>query len=96
MWRLSQLQVCWLITHCWPPKDMFLGSSGIFSEGGTEVGLGPDEVADGKKEKPLCHRQKGTALLSGSSFLQEVSTVAHRPPSVHWYLLPLDHEMPPA
>lgn len=60
MWRLSQLQVCWLITHCWPPKDMFLGSSGIFSEGGTEVGLGPDEVADGKKEKPLCHRQKGT------------------------------------
>lgn len=33
---------------------MFLGSSGISSEGGTELGLSLDEVADGK-EKPTHH-----------------------------------------
>lgn len=81
---------------------MFLDSSGISSEGETEVGLSPDEVADGKKAKPTCHSSQTEgdsgeqALLGKGSFFQEVFTVAHRPLFVHWYLLPLDHEMAPA
>lgn len=69
MWKLSQLQACWLVIHtyCWPPKHMFLGSSGISSEGGTELGLSLDEVANGKKEKPT-HHSSQTEVGSGRRY----------------------------
>lgn len=59
MWRRSQLQACWLITHtdCWLPKHMLHGSLGISREGGTELGLSPEEVAGGQG-KPTHHSRQ--------------------------------------